>query len=235
MVSKAIEQALRRSARPLIEQLRSDTGDEPAAPRWRGRGRAEQIVEVAMESFHRKGFNGTSMDDIAQAVGILKGSLYHYIDSKDDLLYLIVTQVRDDADAMTDVALAREDLSPLERVVHYVELQVNYNAHYPMQIAVYHHEWRRLSGENLVEMTRRRKDNAQQLREVLVESADAGELVEGLDLDLALRSVLGVPAWTYTWYQPGGAITPEYLATFCGSFVRRALTSHSAPDHDSVG
>lgn len=53
-------------------------------------GRAEQIIEVAAELFRERGYVGTSMSDIADAVGILPGSLYHYISSKQELLYSII-------------------------------------------------------------------------------------------------------------------------------------------------
>src|SRR5262245_22868821 len=53
-------------------------------------GRADQIVTAAAELFIERGYVGTSMSDIAEKVGILPGSLYHYIDSKDDLLFTIV-------------------------------------------------------------------------------------------------------------------------------------------------
>lgn len=206
----------------IIATLRGDA--EQTRP-TRGTKRAQQIVEVAEEQFHRQGFAETSMDDIAQAVGILKGSLYYYIDTKDDLLYLIASSVHDIVDEKTAQALARDDLSPLERVAYFVESQVDYNARHVVRIAVYHHEWHRLSGTQLDEIRRRRHDHAVALLGLLEQSRATGEIPEDTDIELALNNVLAIAIWPYTWYRQGGRVAPERLAASCRDFVYRALSS----------
>ena len=52
----------------------------------------EEIIAAAARVFQRKGYHAATVQDIADAVGILKGSLYHHFKSKDDLLYLIVKE-----------------------------------------------------------------------------------------------------------------------------------------------
>jgi AcrR family transcriptional regulator len=72
-----------------------------------------QIVDVAAELFREKGFVATSLEDIAREVGMYKGSLYHYIDSKEDLLFAVV---REPAQQILDELreLAELDLPPAE-------------------------------------------------------------------------------------------------------------------------
>lgn len=210
------------SAPRIITTLRGDA--EQTRP-TRGTKRAQQIVDVAEEEFHRQGFAETSMDDIAQAVGILKGSLYYYIDTKDDLLYLIASSVHDIVDKKTAEAIAREDLSPLERIAHFVESQVDYNARNVVRIAVYHHEWHRLSGVQLEEIRHRRHDNGVALRGLLEQARATAEIPEDTDIELALNNVLAIAIWPYTWYRQGGRVSPEQLAASCRDFVYRALLS----------
>ncbi|MGO4689480.1 TetR/AcrR family transcriptional regulator [Glaciibacter sp. 2TAF33] len=228
MMSKATDRSQGPASRPLIKQLRD--GDDGA--QWRGRERAEQILDVATTLFHTNGFNATSMDEISQSVGILKGSLYHYIDSKDDLLYVVCSQVGRAADKMSDDAVARLDLSPLDRLLHYLGSQVRYNALHAVKIAVYHHEWRRLSGEYLDEMKRLRHANTVKVRGLLVEATELGELAPALNVDLTVRHVLGIATYTYTWYQPGGPITTDELVDYAVRLVRRALSAE--PEGDMV-
>lgn len=209
----------------IITTLRGDA--EQTRP-TRGTKRAQQIVDVAEEQFHRQGFAETSMDDIAQAVGILKGSLYYYIDTKDDLLYLIASSVHDVVDEKTAEALAREDLTPLERVAHFVELQVRYNARNVVRIAVYHHEWHRLSGTQLEEIRRRRHEHAVALGSLLEQAQAAGEIRDDADIELALNNVFAIAIWPYTWYRQGGHVTADRLAASCRDFVYQALLSRGA-------
>lgn len=228
MVSKATDRSQGRASRPLLKQLHD--GDDGA--QWRGRERAEQILDVATALFHTNGFNATSMDEIAQSVGILKGSLYHYIDSKDDLLYVVCSRVGRAADKMSDDAVARLDLSPLDRLLHYLGSQVRYNALHAVEIAVYHHEWRRLSGEYLDEMKRLRRANTMKVTGLLVEATELGELAPALNVDLTVRHVLGIATYTYSWYQPDGPITTDELVDYAVRFVRRALSAE--PEGDIV-
>ena len=61
------------------------------------RRRREEVLETAARVFREKGYESTSIQDIADAVGILKGSLYYYMDSKEDLLYEILKGVHEEA------------------------------------------------------------------------------------------------------------------------------------------
>lgn len=56
---------------------------------------AEQIVKIALSIFLEKGYHKTSMSDIGDATGLLKGSLYHYFDSKKDLMIAIIKSVHE--------------------------------------------------------------------------------------------------------------------------------------------
>src|SRR5215204_3461616 len=93
-----------------------------------GRRREREIYEAAIATFHRRGYADTSVEEIAEAVGILKGSLYHYIDSKEDLLFGILREVHVETDQLLAAARQRSDLTPLEQLLEYVRAQVTYNA-----------------------------------------------------------------------------------------------------------
>src|SRR4051812_48849038 len=75
-----------------------------------GGGREQEILDAAVDIFHANGYSATSVDDVAAAVGILKGSLYYYMDSKEDLLRRIVEEVHEDVEEIMTEALARTEL-----------------------------------------------------------------------------------------------------------------------------
>jgi AcrR family transcriptional regulator len=191
-------------------------------PGAKGADRARQIMEVAERMFHERGYAETSMEDIAQAVGLLKGSLYYYIDSKEDLLYRIVGDVHAAVQEKLDEACARTDLPALRRLLLFVENQVDYNAHHVTRIAVYHHEWHRLEGDRLRDIRARRREQELAVIGLIDEARRDGDVPDDLDVKLAANSVFAVTIWPYTWYRRG-TVAPARLARFCADFVLNGL------------
>ena len=106
----------------------------------RAKRRQREIIDAAAEIFHRKGYSETSMQEIAEAVGILKGSLYYYIDSKEDLLFQMLLEVHEHAKGIVEETAALE-VSAVERLRAYVQRHVEYNAQNLSKIAVYYHDF----------------------------------------------------------------------------------------------
>ena len=110
------------------------------------RRRQTEIVEAAARVFHEKGYESTSIQDIAEAVGILKGSLYYYIRSKEDLLYEIILDVHEDA--LANIRQVDEgDGDALQKVRAFVTSHLVFNAENLTKMGVFFHDFRSLSGE----------------------------------------------------------------------------------------
>jgi AcrR family transcriptional regulator len=191
--------------------------------------REREILEAAMELFHERGYANTSVEDVASAVGILKGSLYHYIDSKEDLLYRVVEQVHESVQAIMAGVDARADLSPLGRLDAYVQEQVLYNARNLRRISVYYQDRARLSPARFAEIRRWRRAQERYVVNLIEEAAAAGEVPADIDTRLAANSVFAVVIWMYTWYRPGGSTSAKTLAEFSAGFVLHGLTSGRPP------
>jgi TetR/AcrR family transcriptional regulator, cholesterol catabolism regulator len=192
--------------------------------------REKEILEAAVELFHERGYANTSVEDVASAVGILKGSLYHYIDSKEDLLYRIVEQVHEDVEAIMRDVEALDGLTPLARLQAYVEAQVTYNARNLRRISVYYQDRARLSPARFAEIRRWRRAHERYLVEMIEQAQAAGEVPADLDARLAANCVFAVVIWMYTWYRPGGATAAGTLAKFCARFVVDGLTAGTVPE-----
>jgi AcrR family transcriptional regulator len=187
--------------------------------------REREILEAAMELFHERGYANTSVEDVASAVGILKGSLYHYIDSKEDLLYRVVEQVHESVQAIMTEIDARADLSPLQRLDAYVQEQVLYNARNLRRISVYYQDRARLSPARFAEIRRWRRAQERYVVTLIEEAAAAGEVPADIDARLAANCVFAVVIWLYTWYRPGGGTSAKTLAEFCARFVIDGLAA----------
>src|SRR4051794_27573670 len=190
-----------------------------------GRRRERQIYLAAVETFHRKGFSDTSVEDIAEAVGILKGSLYHYINSKEDLLFGILREVHEEVDELLAAARERTDLPPLGRLFDYVHRQETYNAENVEKIAVYYRDLNRLGDARLAEITELRHVHERYVRDLIHEAQLDGEIDPGLEEPLIATQVFASMGWLYTWYRRGGPIPAQQLADFTVEFLRRALTA----------
>lgn len=188
----------------------------------KGVERAQQIMEIAEKLFHRQGYAQTSMDDIARATGLLKGSLYYYMDSKEDLLFRIVEDVHEVSRAQLDEARHQEGVPALQRLMHFVERQVTYLALNSTRVAVYHHEWHRLEGERLQSVREARHAYDDALISLLQELQAEGSLAADADNRMVANMVLATICWPYTWYRPG-TTTPAELAAACANFVRAGL------------
>jgi AcrR family transcriptional regulator len=210
---------------PRVRNRTASAKKPPATTR--GEHRMAQVLEAAVDLFHERGYASTSIEDVAQAVGLLKGSLYYYIQSKEDLLFRIVDEVHADVQETMDEAFADTTAPPLERITRFTRRQVEYNARNVKRIAVYHHDWQLLQGERLADVRGRRRDQAQAVVAVLEEARSRGDVPADLDPQLAARCAFAAIIWPYTWYRPG-SVSPERLAEFCAQFVLGGLTGPRA-------
>ena len=193
----------------------------------KGIEREQQILAIAENLFHKRGYAQTSVGDIAEATGLLKGSLYYYMESKEDLLYRIVSEVHEVSHQQLADALKDTGTPALERLVDFTHAQLLYNAEHHTRVAVYHHEWRRLEGARLKDVRSRRQEYDQELASLIAQVRDEGCLTADVDLRLVANNILAVVCWPYTWYRPAD-LTPRALADFGAAFVRSALSGLSA-------
>jgi AcrR family transcriptional regulator len=193
----------------------------------RGAGgvRELEIIDAAIEIFHDHGYAATSVDDIAEAVNLLKGSLYYYIDTKEDLLLRIVEEVHAEVEALLDESIRDTSRPPLERCTDYIRAQVGYSARNIKRVRVYYHEYEQLSEERLTELRRRRRADEQAIVGLLREAKKAKEVPKGLDEKLAAKAVFATIIWMYTWFRPGGGVSGKALGQFTADFALGGIHS----------
>lgn len=180
------------------------------------------MLDAAIEVFARKGYVETSVQDIADAVGLLKGSLYHYIDSKEGLLYRLLNEVHDDVEAILAEVADFPGLGPLERLERYVERQVAYNLANLDRISVYYHDVHHLGDQRRQVILGRRRVHERFVARLVAEAQVAGEADPTLDPVIATNCVFATIIWVYRWYRPG-RFDAEALARDCARYAIEAL------------
>ncbi|WP_232336327.1 MULTISPECIES: TetR/AcrR family transcriptional regulator [Thermoactinomyces] len=173
-------------------------------------GRREEILAIACRLFSQKGYHGTTIRDISEACGILSGSLYAHINTKEDLLFEITDR---GAEAFLGslepiVKSGKTASQKLREAVkaHMHVIEANLEA-----ATVFFHEWKALTGDRY-EQIRKKRDSYERLwAAILEEGIKSGEFKQ-LDEKLARLLVLSVANWTYQWYRPGGKLKADEVA-----------------------
>ena len=182
------------------------------------------MLDAAVQVFARRGYADASVQDIADAVGILKGSLYHYIDSKDDLLFRLLVEVHDDVEAILAEVQLVPDLAPLDRLELYVRRQVAYNVANLDRISIYYHDVDQLSEARRTDIHARRRLHEHFATDLVRQAQEDGSADPSLDPRIAANCIFGTIIWVYRWYRPKGRVAQDDLAAMCAGFVRAGVT-----------
>jgi TetR/AcrR family transcriptional regulator, cholesterol catabolism regulator len=163
--------------------------------------RRTELTREAARLFAEKGYHGTSIGDLAKALGVQKASLYAHIESKQDLLY---ETMRDGAAAFHG-ALDEipEELPPVEKIRLALRGHLRVVAAQLDVATVFVREWRYLEGDRREEILAERRRYEERLRALFREGRELGELRTDLDDASAALLALSAANWAYTWLQPG--------------------------------
>jgi TetR/AcrR family transcriptional regulator, cholesterol catabolism regulator len=163
--------------------------------------RRTELTRAAARLFAEKGYHGTSIGDLAAALGVQKGSLYSHIESKQDLLY---ETMRDGAAAFHSALDAIPDELPAtEKLRLALRGHLRVVAEQLDVATVFVREWRYLEGERREEILAERRRYEDRVRALFREGRELGELRTDLDDASAALLVLSAANWAYTWLQPG--------------------------------
>jgi TetR/AcrR family transcriptional regulator, cholesterol catabolism regulator len=210
---------------PSRKSPTGDNGRVSSTPARRSspKRREREILATAAKIFRQNGYADTSVQDVADAVGILKGSLYYYIDSKEDLLYRVLLEVHEDARGILDEIAAMTDASPMQKIRTYVRRHVEYNVRNVDKVAVYYHDFGLLSTDRKAEIRKQRRTYEDFLETLIKEAQKTGEVDPGADPRVMAYCMFGTMNWTYTWYRPSGRVSIPRLADMIAEFVGSGL------------
>ncbi|MGV8918343.1 MAG: TetR/AcrR family transcriptional regulator [Pseudomonas sp.] len=169
-----------------------------------------KLLQVAAHLFRNKGYERTTVRDLASAVGIQSGSIFHHFKSKDEILRSVMEETVRYNTALMHASLA-EAQGVRERVLALIrcELQsIMGGSGEAMAVLVY--EWRSLSAEGQQQVLALRDIYEQLWLQVLGEAKEAG-LIRG-DVFITRRFLTGALSWTTTWFRAQGSMTLNQLA-----------------------
>ena len=179
------------------------------------------IVATALKLFRRQGFHATSMQDIAEEVGILKGSLYHHIESKDVLLFSVlehyVSQVHERVHGVV-----KSQLPPRAKLRRVIITELEVMAEHQDAILIWSAERGRMKAE-LAEFEKRTQAVDKMLRGVVRVGIKSG-VWGGTNDRAACQAILGMLAYFPIWYRPDGELSVSEIGEWFATYADRILT-----------
>ncbi|WP_187972552.1 TetR/AcrR family transcriptional regulator [Aquibium microcysteis] len=188
------------------------------------RQRREDILREAANLFDQVGYHGVNMEMIAEAAGLKKPTLYHYVKGKDEILYMmqkaVIVGVRQGID---DRAAAGEPpLNLLRGVYEDIFRQLN---EAPGTIRSFFEHGRELRAEHQADI-RKERDAFNRVVVKIISEGMASGLIARADPRLTALCFFGVVNWAYQWYNPVRDGDPETVATKCFDIFSRGMVSN---------
>lgn len=185
------------------------------------RNRRDLILQSACLLFSEQGYHATTIRDIADQCGLLSGSLYAHIRSKEELLYEIADQVADRFLTRLDGVLKAQG-SPTERFRYALAAHISVVAEDVHAARVLWHEWKALSPDRRRLIDAKHDAYEQMWGQILQEGVATGEFYSE-HLRYARTVTLSVANWLYQWFNPEGSLSAEEVADRLATVLLRGL------------
>ena len=175
--------------------------------------RRDELLKIAAQLFAERGFRNTTVRDIADAAGILSGSLYHHFDSKESMVDEILQTFQSQLFAAYDDVLA-SNLSPRQRIEAAVRLSFEAIDEHHHEVAIFQNEadWLSGLGERFAYLADRNAQSRQVWLTLLTDGVASGALKPDVDVELAYRFIRDTVWVAVRWYRPGGGLSAEAVA-----------------------
>jgi TetR/AcrR family transcriptional regulator, cholesterol catabolism regulator len=177
--------------------------------------RLAEIYRAAARIICEKGYDATSMNDIAEAVGITKAGIYHHIPGKRDLLYGIMTYGLDALEEQVIVparAVADAEQRLRTIILKHVQLITSRSTPYGMNpVTIVVDEVAGLTPEHRRKINERKRVYVDLIRDTLTQLKAEGKLRD-VDVTASAFSLLGMILWVSRWYKPEGRLASEEIS-----------------------
>lgn len=175
-----------------------------------GVDRRGELLAAAERLFSQRGYEATSVRDIADALDIKAGSLYAHIETKEDLLWEILTAAADRFFAAVR-PIVQSNLVTVEKLRRCIAAHVQVITKSAAAAAIFTTEWRHLNEPRRREFAARR-DEYERIFRGLVHDAIREGVFGDVDEKFATLLILSSINWIYQWYRPDGPMSPEEIA-----------------------
>jgi TetR/AcrR family transcriptional regulator, cholesterol catabolism regulator len=192
----------------------------------------DALLAAAARVFAQHGYHRTSMRDLARASGVSLAGVYYYVQSKEELLFLIQSRNFDAVIAGMRDRLA-EVADPVERLARFIDNHLDYFAAHMAEMKVLSHEAGALTGDFLHQVNQKKREYTRALMDILAD-VEQSHGPARVNRRVATYSLFGMMNWIYNWYDPLGDIGVEALSQhvcrlFLGGYVGLPVSEAALP------
>lgn len=184
--------------------------------------RREEVLEVAARLFFEQGYAATSTTDIARELGLHRGSIYYYLDTKEELLYEVIQRRFSSGLELLD-GLAGVEGDALVRLRWLVEEHIRAVAENLVPSALALNESRSLSPEHRAAVTSENDAYRAGMTALVREGQRTGAIRADVDASLTVMAILGAANWLHRWYDARGGASPAEVGRHFAAVFTRGL------------
>jgi AcrR family transcriptional regulator len=181
----------------------------------------ETVLDAALTLFAERGYHGTALSEIAEALGIRTPSLYNHMQSKQQLLETIVRRTLDDVLVDFETAVAGLD-DPVEQLRSATRVYALRHATHRREALVVNRDTTSLPEPQLTTMRERRRDHERAIRTIITQGAERGQFNVG-NAGLASFAILEMSVSIARWFREDGPLTAEQVADEYADFALRIV------------
>ncbi|WP_300465365.1 TetR family transcriptional regulator [Desulfobacula sp.] len=191
----------------------------------------EKLVTVAIELFSTRGFKGTSIRDIANAMDMSISNIYHYFGNKEGLLLAVLEHASKGlVEKLGEIP--QMDLDPLERFKLLIRTHIQLSEFYKKEIKIFFLDEEHLSPEGIKINNQTQTDILQIHLKALNDLKKAGYL-QCKSATIAAFNILGIINWQLRWYRTDGSLTLEDVSREIVSFILHGILGSNPPGIES--
>lgn len=173
------------------------------------------LVDAALARFEKDGFDRTTLQDIVDDAGLTKGAFYYHFASKEEVLWQIQDEYLDKQIEAASGILS-QDADPTAQLRELIALSLISTADYRSHVAIFHQERRHLTGERLEAIVAKRNELEGYFRDAVRRGMSQGLFLPELNERVVTFAIIGMCAWAFQWYRPGGSMSIADVAEqFC--------------------
>ncbi|PSR24827.1 MAG: TetR family transcriptional regulator [Sulfobacillus thermosulfidooxidans] len=187
----------------------------------------ERLIEAATHLFAERGYDATSVAEIVESAGVTKGALYHYFQSKEDLLEAIHRKFinAEIADAEEIMSRGQDLVTTLKAMITALIRSI---AQYQREVTIFFREMHRLPPKAFDDIKKSRDYYAALMQSVIERGQNLGVFRTEQSPRLVTLSLFGTCNWIYTWYNPQGPLSPDEIAEQVSRLILHGICESSS-------
>ncbi|SMC03760.1 transcriptional regulator, TetR family [Sulfobacillus thermosulfidooxidans DSM 9293] len=187
----------------------------------------ERLIEAATHLFAERGYDATSVAEIVEFAGVTKGALYHYFQSKEDLLEAIHRKFisAEIADAEEIMSRGQDPVTTLKAMITALIRSI---AQYQREVTIFFREMHRLPPKAFDDIEKSRDYYAGLMQSVIERGQNLGVFRTEQSPRLVTLSLFGTCNWIYTWYNPQGPLSPDEIAEQVSRLILHGICESSS-------